>query len=39
MLWRAVDEHGAQPDALLQKRRDEAAGKRVFRKILRSHPV
>jgi putative transposase len=25
VLWRAVDEHGAELDILLQKRRDKAA--------------
>lgn len=30
LLWRAVDEHGAELDVLLQKRRDEAAAKRYF---------
>lgn len=29
-LWRAVDEHGAELDILLQKRRDKAAAKRFF---------
>lgn len=28
LLWRAVDEHGAELDILLQKRRDKAAAKR-----------
>ncbi len=39
VLWRAVDEHGTELDVLLQKRRDKAAAKRFFRKVLRSHPV
>ncbi|WP_157379573.1 IS6 family transposase, partial [Burkholderia ubonensis] len=29
LLWRAVDEHGAELDILLQKRRDKAAAKRI----------
>ena len=32
LLWRAVDEHGAELDVLVQKRRDKAAAKRFFRK-------
>jgi putative transposase len=39
LLWRAVDEHGAELDVLVQKRRDKAAAKRFFRKLLRSNPV
>src|SRR5471032_52568 len=39
LLWRAVDEHGAELDILLQKRRDKAAAKRFFRHVLRSNPV
>ena len=39
LLWRAVDEHGAELDILLQKRRDKAAAKRFFQRVLRSHPV
>ncbi|VVE59139.1 transposase [Pandoraea sputorum] len=39
LLWRAVDEHGAQLDILLQKRRDKAALKRFFKRVLRSNPV
>ncbi|MGF6700409.1 putative transposase [Paraburkholderia sp. MM5496-R1] len=31
LLWRAVDEHGAELDVLVQKRRDKAAAKRLFR--------
>jgi putative transposase len=34
LLWRAVDEHGAEPDIMLQKRRDEAAAKRFFKRHL-----
>lgn len=39
LLWRAVDEHGAELDVLLQKRRDKAAAKRFFIRLLRSAPV
>jgi putative transposase len=39
LLWRAVDEHGAELDILLQKRRDKAAAKRFFKHVLRSCPV
>ena len=39
LLWRAVDEHGAELDILLQKRRDKAAAKRLFKRVLRSNPV
>jgi putative transposase len=39
LLWRAVDEHGAKLDVLVQKRRDKAAAKRFFRGVLRSNPV
>jgi putative transposase len=39
LLWRAVDEQGAELDVLVQKRRDKAAAKRFFRKVLRSNPV
>jgi putative transposase len=38
-LWRAVDELGAEFDVLVQKRRDKAAAKRFFRKMLHSNPV
>jgi putative transposase len=37
VLWRAVDEHGTGFDVLLQKRRDQPAARRFFRKVLRSH--
>ena len=36
LLWRAVDQHGAELDILLQKRRDKAAAKRFFRRVLAS---
>ena len=36
VLWRAVDEHGAELDILLQKRRDTAAAERFFKRVLRS---
>ncbi|MEX3971301.1 IS6 family transposase [Paraburkholderia caribensis] len=39
LLWRAVNEHGAEFDVLVQKRRDKAAAKRFFRRVLRSNPV
>jgi putative transposase len=39
LLWRAVDEHGVELDILLQKRRDKAAAKRFFKRVLRSNPV
>jgi len=39
LLWRAVDQHGAELDVLVQKRRDKAAAKRFFRRVLRSNPV
>jgi putative transposase len=39
VLWWAVDEHGAELDILLQKRRDTAAAERFFKRVLRSCPV
>jgi putative transposase len=39
LLWRAVDEHGAELDILLQKRRDKAAAERFFKRVLRSSPL
>ncbi|MFL9989768.1 DDE-type integrase/transposase/recombinase, partial [Paraburkholderia sediminicola] len=39
LLWRAVDEHGAELDILLQKRRDKAAAKRFFKRVIRSCPT
>ncbi|GAB3630207.1 transposase [Pandoraea terrae] len=36
LLWRAVDQHGAELDILLQKRRDKAAAKRFFQRVLAS---
>jgi putative transposase len=33
LLWRAVDEHGAELDVLVQRRRDTAAAKRFFRRV------
>lgn len=39
LLWRAVDGHGAELDILLQKRRDKAAAKRFFQRVLRSCPA
>ncbi|AEA66071.1 IS element transposase (plasmid) [Burkholderia gladioli BSR3] len=39
LLRRAVDEHGAELDILLQKQRDKAAAKRFFQRVLRSFPA
>ncbi|MFL9911764.1 IS6 family transposase [Paraburkholderia sp. RL17-337-BIB-A] len=39
LLWRAVDEHGAELDILLQKRRDKATVRRVFKRVMRSCPT
>ncbi len=39
LLWRAVDDHGAELDILLRKRRDKAAAKRFFQRVLRSFPA
>jgi putative transposase len=39
LLWRAVDEHGAELDVLVQKRRDKAAAKCIFQTVLRLNPV
>jgi putative transposase len=36
-LWRAVDQHGEVVDVFLQARRDGAAAKRFFKRLLRSH--
>ena len=36
-LWRAVDQDGEVVDVYLQTRRDGAAAKRFFRRLLRSH--
>jgi putative transposase len=36
-LWRAVDQDGAVVDVLLQAKRDGAAAKRFFKRLLRSH--
>ena len=38
LLWRAVDEHAAELDVLVQKRR-EGRSKALFRRVLRSNPV
>ena len=38
LLWRAVDQHGAELDILLQKRRDKAAAKRFFKRVLAACP-
>ncbi len=34
-LWRAVDQHGTVLDILVQSRRDKAAAKKFFRKLLK----
>ncbi|MGF6970543.1 putative transposase [Paraburkholderia sp. WC7.3g] len=39
LLWRAVDEHGIELDILLQKRRDKAAAKRFFKRVLAACPA
>ncbi|KVQ02669.1 transposase [Burkholderia ubonensis] len=39
VLWRAVDEHGIELDILLQKRRDKAAAKRFFKRLLAGYPA
>jgi putative transposase len=39
LSWRAVNEHGAELDIRLQRRRDKTAAKRFFRRALRSNPV
>ena len=36
-LWRAVDQHGEVVDVYLQAKRDGAAAKRFFKRLLRSH--
>ena len=36
-LWRAVDQDGEVVDVYLQKRRDGAAARRFFKRLLRSH--
>jgi putative transposase len=36
-LWRAVDQDGEVVDVFLQKRRDGAAAKRFFKRLLRKH--
>ena len=36
-LWRAVDQDGEAVDVYLQTKRDGAAAKRFFRRLLRSH--
>ncbi len=39
LLWRAVDEHAPELDVLVQKRRDKAAAKCFFLRVLRSNLV
>jgi len=36
-LWRAVDQHGAVLDVLVQSRRDKHAAERLMRKLLKKH--
>jgi putative transposase len=36
-VWRAVDQHGAVLDVLVQSQRDRHAAKRLMRKLLRKH--
>ena len=36
LLWRAVSQHGAELDILLQKHRDKVAAKRFFKRVLAS---
>ena len=38
-LWRAVDQNGEVVDVYLQARRDGAAAKRFFRRLIRNHKV
>ena len=38
-LWRAVDQDGEVVDVFLQKRRDGAAAKRFFKRLLKKHQV
>src|SRR5882672_2588267 len=38
LLWRVVDQHGAELDILLKKRRDKAAAKRFFKPALAACP-
>jgi putative transposase len=36
-LWRAVDQHGATLDVLVQSRRDRNAARRLMRKLMKKH--
>lgn len=38
LLWRAVDQYGAELDVLVQKRRDKVAAKRFFKRVLAACP-
>ena len=38
VLWRAVDQHGAELDILLQKHCDKIAAKRFFKRVLAACP-
>lgn len=39
LLWRAVNEYGFELEILVQHRRDKAAAKRFFKRVLQSNPV
>lgn len=39
VVWRVLGEHTVELDVLLQGRRDKAAAKRIFKRVLRSAPV
>jgi putative transposase len=39
LLWRVVDERGAELDILVQERRDKVAAKRFSKRVLHSNPV
>jgi len=36
-LWRAVEQHGATLDVLVQSRRDRHAARRLMRKLMKKH--
>jgi putative transposase len=38
LLWPVVDQHGVELEILLQKRRDKAADKRFFKRVLAAFP-
>src|ERR1700731_814702 len=39
LLWRAVDEYGAELDIVLQKRRDKTTARRFCKRVMRSNPL